>query len=69
MVTNAATTDALPFHYTLAHDEANQRVTIDSTQPVPEVTYVYPGSLGAVSTVTEVSTCCSAGLLRAVMSS
>jgi hypothetical protein len=32
-VTNAATTYALPFGYTLAHEEANQRVTIDITHP------------------------------------
>ena len=50
-VTNAATTYASPFGYTLAHDEANQQVTIDITQPVPGVTCVYPCRLGAVTTV------------------
>jgi hypothetical protein len=51
-VTNAATTYARPFGYTLAHDEANQQVTINITQPIPGVTYIYPCRLGAVSAVT-----------------
>jgi hypothetical protein len=33
------------------HDEANQRVTIDITQPVAGVTYVYPCRLGPVAAV------------------
>jgi hypothetical protein len=51
IVTNAATTYAARFGYTLAHDEANRRVSIDITQPIGEVTYVYPCRLGDVSAV------------------
>jgi hypothetical protein len=50
-VTNAATTYAAPFGYTLVHDEANRRVSIDITQPIGGVTYLYPCRLGAVTAV------------------
>jgi hypothetical protein len=48
-VTDAATTYAAAFGYTLLHDEPNRRVTIDITQPVAGVTYIYPCRLGAVT--------------------
>ena len=50
-VANAATTYAAPFGYTLVHDEANRRVSIDITQPIGGVTYLYPCRLGSVTAV------------------
>jgi hypothetical protein len=50
-VTNAATTYSTPLSYTLQHDESNARVTIDITQPIAGVTYVYPCRLGLVTAV------------------
>lgn len=50
-VKDAATTYGAVFGYTLQHDEANHRVTIEITQPVAWVTYVYPCRLGAVTGV------------------
>ena len=51
-VTNAATTYAVPFGYTLVHDEPGRKVSIEITQPVPGVEYVYPCRLGPVTTAT-----------------
>ena len=48
-VTDAATTYASVFGYTLRNDEPNRQVTIDITQPVAGVTYIYPCRLGAVT--------------------
>lgn len=51
-VRNAATTYATLLGFTLSHDEQQAQVTIEITQPIAGVTYVYPCRLGMVTAVT-----------------
>ncbi len=48
-VSSAATTYAARFGYELRHEEATRQVRITITEPVADVTYVYPCRLGPVT--------------------
>jgi hypothetical protein len=51
-VSDAPTSYGVPFNYTLRHDEAGRRITIDIPDPPARVRYIYPCRFGAVTTVT-----------------